>query len=83
MRGFLHPINLDASEEEGRKVICNVICSNSDLADCTPSDFEFIDMCGKQACTPNCMSTFIFDACAVKQLAGSGSVSQKNYVSQS
>ena len=38
-------INLDACEEEVRKEICDVICSNSDLADCTPSDF---DMRGKQ-----------------------------------
>ena len=67
MRGLLQPINLDAFEEEVRKEICEVICSNPELADCNPSDFELIDMCGKQASTPNCTSTFVFDARAVKQ----------------
>ena len=31
-------------------------------------------MCGKQASVPNCTPVIIFDARAVKQLAGSGSV---------
>ena len=44
MRGLLQPINLDASEEEVCKEICEVICSNPELADCNPSDFEFIDV---------------------------------------
>ena len=51
-----------------------MICSNPDLAECNLDDFEFIDMCGKQASTPNCTHSFVFNACVVKQLAGSGSV---------
>ena len=74
MRGLLQPINLDATEDEVRKEICDVIRSKSELTECTPGDFEFIDMCGKQASVPNCTPGFIFDARAIKQLAGSGSV---------
>ena len=74
MRGLLQPINLDATEDEVRKEICDVIRSKAELAECNPGDFEFIDMCGKQASVPNCTPGFIFDARAIKQLADSGSV---------
>jgi hypothetical protein len=74
LRGLLQPINLDATEDEVRKEICDVIHSKAEFAECNPGDFEFIDMCGKQASVPNCTPGFIFNARAVKQLAGSGSV---------
>ena len=71
MHGLLQPINLDATEDEVRKEICDVIRSKPE---CNTGDFEFIDMCGKQASVPNCTLGFIFDAKVVKQLVGSGSV---------
>ena len=38
------PINLDATEDEVCKEICDVIRSKPELAECNPGDFEFIDV---------------------------------------
>ena len=53
IRGLPQPSNLDASEDEVHNEIkyCDVICSNPELAEYNPNDF---DMCGKQVSTPNC-----------------------------
>jgi hypothetical protein len=73
MRGLLPPISIEASESEVRREI-DVIrtCSFPDLTECTPYDFEFIDMCGKQATIPRCKVGFEWKGRAVKELAGSG-----------
>ena len=72
MRGLLPPIPGDASESDVRREICDVIRSCSDYAECSPNDFQFMDMNGKQASIPNCKAGFIWDGRAVKELAGSG-----------
>lgn len=76
MRGLLPPILVDVSEDEVRNEICDVVrtCSVPDLSECTPSDFEFIDMSGKQARIPQCKVGFEWDRRAVKELAGTGCV---------
>ena len=60
MRGLLPPISIEASESEVRSEICDVIrtCSFPDITECTPYDFEFIDMSGKQATIPRCKVGF-------------------------
>ena len=75
-RGLLPPILVDSSEDEVRNEICDVVrtCSIPDLSECTPSDFEFIDMSGKQARVPQCKIGFEWDGRAVKELAGTGCV---------
>ena len=74
VRGLLPPIMVEASEEEIRKEICEVIRSNiePDFSDCGNHDFEFIDMSGKQASVPQCKTGFSWDGRAVRELAGSG-----------
>ena len=75
MRGLLPPIPVSAPESDVRREICDVIrtCSFPDLTDCT-SDFEFIDMSGKQASIPQCKIGFEWEGRAVRELAGSGCV---------
>ena len=72
VRGLLPPIMVEATEEEIRKEICEVICSEPDFSDCRNHDFEFIDMSGKQASVPQCKTGFSWDGRAVRELAGSG-----------
>ena len=54
MCGLFQPINLDATEDEVRKEIYDVIRSKPALAECNPGNFEFIDRCVKQASGLNC-----------------------------
>ena len=72
VRGLLPPIMVEASEEEIRKEISEVIRSEPDFSDCSNHDFEFIDMSGKQASVPQCKAGFSWDGRAVRELAGSG-----------
>ena len=72
VRGLLPPIMVEASEEEIRKEIREVIRSEPDFGDCGIHDFEFIDMSGKQASVPRCKTGFSWDGRAVRELAGSG-----------
>ena len=72
VRGLLPPIPVDASESDVRREICDVIRSCSDYVECSPDDFQFIDMNGKQASIPKCKVGFLWDGRAVKELAGSG-----------
>lgn len=76
MRGLLPDISVDASEDDVRKEICEVIrgCNEHDACLCTPQDFEFINMSGKHASIPNVKSGYEFTGKAVKNLAGSGCV---------
>lgn len=76
MRGLLPPISLNVSESEVRNEICDVVHTSSfpDLTECTPNDFEFIDMSGKQARIPQCKAGFQWGGRALKELAGSGCV---------
>ena len=76
MRGLLPEISVDASEEEVRKDICDIIrsCSEYDVSLCGLYDFEFIDMNGKHASVPNVKEGLKFTGKAVKNLAGSGCV---------
>ena len=41
MRGLLQPINLDATEDEVHKEICDVIRSKSELTECNPQSWRF------------------------------------------
>ena len=70
VRGLLPPIMVEATEEEIRKEICEVICSEPDFSDCRNHDFEFIDMSGKQASVPQYKTGFSWNGRA--ELAGSG-----------
>jgi len=72
MQGLLPQISVHASESEVRDEICDVLrtCSSPDLSECIPSDFEFIDMSGKQARVPQCKAGFEWEGRAVKELAG-------------
>lgn len=72
VRGLLPPIMVEASKEEIRKEIREVIRSEPDFGDCGIHDFEFIDMSGKQAPVPQCKTGFYWDGRAVRELAGSG-----------
>ena len=76
MRGLLPDISVDASEEEVRKDVRDVIrsCSQYDVSFCGLYDFEFIDMSGKHASVPNVKAGLKFTGKAVKNLAGSGCV---------
>lgn len=58
VRGLLPPIMVEATEDEIRKEICEVICSEPDFSDCKNHDFEFIDMSGKQASIPHARQAF-------------------------
>ena len=73
---LLHEIPIDDSEEKIREIIISVIHSNKqfDMTSFSESDFEFIDVNGKQACVPTCQETQQFNARAVKQMAGTGAV---------
>ncbi len=55
MRGMLPEILITASEMEVREEIVSVIQANIDvdLSKCGLFDFEFIDLCGKNASVPN------------------------------
>jgi hypothetical protein len=72
--GLLPAILVDASESEVCTDICDVVrtCSFPDLTECTPSDFECIDMSEKQARIPQCKVGSEWGGQAVKKLAGSG-----------
>ena len=73
MRGLLPQISVHASESEVRDEICDVLRTCSpDLSECIPSDFEFIEMSGKQARVPQCKAGFEWEGRAVKELSGSG-----------
>ena len=74
VRGLLPAIAVNASEGEIRQEICDVITSNTSLSEAMLSDFEFVNVSGKQASIPQCKKGFKFDGRAVKELAGSGSL---------
>ena len=76
LTGLLPSISLEASEKTVRNEICEVIQSScsSNLSSIEPQDFEFISMTGKHAAVPQCRNGFQWNGCAVKELAGSGSV---------
>ena len=61
VRGLLPPIPVEASEADIRNEICDVIRSSSDFDECSPNDFQFIDMSGKQASVPKCKQGFVWD----------------------
>ena len=65
---LLHEIPIDDSEEKIRDIIISVIHSNKqfDMTSFSESDFEFIDVNGKQACVPTCQETQQLNARAVK-----------------
>ena len=72
VRGLLPAIMVEATEEEIRKEISEVIRSEPDFSDCRSHDSEFIDMSRKQASVPQCKTGFSWDGRAVSELAGSG-----------
>ncbi len=76
MRGLLPEISVDLGEEAIRKEICDVIrnCKEHDMSLCSDTDFEFIDMNGKQASVPNYKHGYQFTGRAIKNLAGTGCV---------
>ena len=74
VRGLLPAIPIHASESEVHNEICDVVrtCAFPDLTECTPSDFEFIDMSGKQARIPQCKIGFEWGGRAIRSLLGLG-----------
>ena len=74
--GLLPLVSTDATEEEIRQEICAVInnCSNPELSEIAPNDFEYINMSGKRASIPHCKEGFEWNGRAVKELAGAGSI---------
>lgn len=74
MRGLLPQILVSAKESDLRNEICEVVNSCTELSDIGPTDFEFINMAGKQASIPRCKPGFEWNGRAVKELAGSGAV---------
>ena len=75
-RALLPEIPIDDSEEKIREIIISLIHSNKqfDMSSFSESDFEFIDVNGKQACVPTCQESQQFNGRAIKQLAGTGAV---------
>ena len=75
-RGMLPEIPLNATEMEVREEICSVIKNSCEveLSTCQPFNFEFMDMCGKNASVPNLKPGTTFNCKTVKKLAGSGAV---------
>ena len=76
LRGLLPEISIDSSEKEMRDEIVSLLHNSKefDLSQFTHSDFEFIDVSGKQAVIPVCREGQEFNGRSVKQIAGSGSV---------
>ena len=76
MGGMLPEIPLDAIEVEVREEILSVLRTNVelDLENCSEFDFEFINLCGKNACIPTLKSETTFNCKTLKKLAGNGSV---------
>ena len=72
--GLLPLVSIDATEEEIRQEICAVInnCSNPELSEIAPNDFEYINMSRKRASIPHCKEGFEWNGQAVKELAGAG-----------
>lgn len=53
VRGLLPEIDLEASEQEVRDIIANVIAnSDEEMRTCSRYSFEFIEACGKSLCVP-------------------------------
>ena len=75
-RALLPEIELDDSEEKIREVITSVIrCNKQFNMSCfLESDFEFIDVNGKQASVPTCQESQQFNGRTVKQMAGTGAI---------
>ena len=76
LKGLLPPISIEASESEIRKEICALIHSGycSTHMEISPTDFEFINMSGKQASVACCKENFECNGRAVRELSGSGSI---------
>ena len=75
-RGLLPQIPVSATEDEVRGEICQVLhsCTIPILGEIGPTDFNFINLAGKQASVPSCKEGFEWNGRAVKELAGSGAV---------
>ena len=76
LNGLLPPISVEASESEIREEICALIHSGycSTHMEISPTDFEFINMSGKQASVACCKENFEWNGRAVRELSGSGSI---------
>ncbi|XP_065887912.1 uncharacterized protein [Dysidea avara] len=76
LSGLLPSLSTNATEKEVREEICALIHSSSGSISISvkPTDFEFINMCGKQASVVYCKEGFHWDGRAVKELSGSGGV---------
>ena len=76
MRGMLPEIPLNASEVSVREDIVAVVHTNCeyDLSECDKFDFDFIDVCGKNASLPNLKPGMTFNCKTVKKLAGCGAL---------
>ncbi len=76
VRGMTPEIPLDATEEEVRSELCEIIKNSqqNNLDSCQPGDFEFIVMSGKHSSVPSVKPGTTFNCKVVKKLAGSGSL---------
>lgn len=73
VRGLLPSISVESPESEVRDEILEVI-RGATYEPVFGSDFEFINMGGKQASVPQCKDGFQWNGRAVKELAGNGCV---------
>lgn len=75
MRGVLPEIGVSAEESAVRSCVAKVIRhSEKTLADLAPTDFEFLEACGKCLCVPAYSPDFMWTGRAVKELAGTGAI---------
>jgi len=74
MTGVLPSLSTVATEEEVREEICTLIHRNFGTNSVSSTDFEFINMSGKQASVAFSKEGFHWDGRAVKELSGSGGI---------
>ena len=75
LRGMTPEIPIDATEEEVRREICEMLQNSHTFSqDCEADDFEFISMYGKHCSVPAVTTGTTFNCRAIKTLAGAGSL---------
>ena len=74
-RGVLPEICVSASESDVRRCLTDAVSySVPSLSSLAPSDFEFLEACGKCLCVPAHKPEFVWTGRAVKELAGTGAI---------
>ena len=75
MRGILPEVLVSAEESVVRRCLTEAVKhSDRTLSNLEPSQFEFLEACGKCLCTPGHNPGFMWTGRAVKELAGTGAI---------